>query len=122
MNYYFFYFFVERAILAVDLMFFLSGFRLFQSVYDSAKNDKTIFLKKIQQWLIAIYPGYTFFICMLKLMTFFTFASYKDIFENFLSNCEFNWWKQFTFISNHDHIIDQVSLISFKYTFLKFFF
>ena len=104
--------FIDRFIIGIDLMFFISGFRIFLSVYEPIKQNKLTLFKIILYWALRLFPGYLGYLCVLHLLPFLVFGIYKDLLEGFISNCQANGWKLLTFTSNYDHFSDQCNIIA----------
>lgn len=93
-------------------MFFLSAYRLYLSVFDSFKRNKSNFFRTLLNWPINYFPGYLAFIALLVLLPRLIVGPYADLAENFIENCRYNWLKPFAFISNQDHLVEQCISVS----------
>ena len=45
--------FLAREFMGIDLMYFLSGFLVFTTVFDKVKNNKVTLLKSVLFWIIS---------------------------------------------------------------------
>ena len=97
--------FVDRLLLGIDFMFFVSGVKIFLSVYDSIKRRKSNIVKTLVCWPVMVYPGYVAYICFFTCLSYLA-VPYGDLMNNFLGNCRRVGWKLFTFTSNRDHTLD----------------
>lgn len=117
---------IDRFINGIDIMFFLSGFRIFLSVYEPMRESRSILFKLIWFWLLRLFPGYLGYVCVLNLLPFMVFGTYKDLLESFITNCQANGWKLLTFTSNYDHFSDQCHIagwfnsVNFQLSFLHY--
>ena len=103
---------IDRFIHGIDIMFFVSGFRIFLSVYEPLKKSRSTLFRLVLSWAQRLLPGYLGYVCVLHLMPFFIYGTYKDLLESFISNCQANGWKLLTASSNYDHFSDQCHIIA----------
>lgn len=102
---------LSRFIIGIDVWFFLSGFCIFLSVYEPLRKSRWNLAKTILFWMLRLWPSYLGYVCVLNLLPFFVFGTYKDLLESFISNCQSSGWKLLTFTSNLDHFSDQCHII-----------
>lgn len=103
---------MDRFIIGIDIMFFMSGFRIFLSVYEPLRENRSTLFKLIWFWMLKLFPAYLGYVCVLNLMPFLVFGTYKDMLESFITNCQVNGWKLLTFTSNYDHFNEQCHIAS----------
>lgn len=97
--------FVDRLLLGIDFMFFVSGVKIFLTLYEPMKRKKSNIFKTLVRWPVMVYPSYVAYICVFTILSYFA-DPYGDLMNNFLGNCWRVGWKLLTFTSNNDHTLD----------------
>ena len=97
--------FVDRLLMGIEFMFFISGVKTFLSVYDQIKRKRSNIVNTLLHWPVRIYPSYFVYILFFVVLSYFA-APYGDLMNSFLDNCGRVGWKLFTFTSNRDHVAD----------------
>lgn len=96
---------IDRMLLGIEFMFFVSGVQVFLTVYEPIKRKKSNIIQTLLRWPIQVYPSYVGYICLFTVLSYFAIP-YGDVMSLFLANCRTVGWKLFTFTSNLDHLID----------------